>query len=869
VTASGFHWAGVELGQADVDLKYDAPASRINFRRARFSADGGSITLRDDIGLPPGGEPTFSLTLDAVRYPVWRALDAIALKLPVKGLATGGLRITGKPSRGTVLFESLEIDDGGAHASIDGMLGWTPVKGGLELECRIGLRGYPVAGAWAFFSDEGEPPIGGALTGTMSLEGALDALRGHGSIALRGAKVAGEPIESASVDIEFAKGSMKARRILVQLAAGRFEGEGSYDIAAERFDYTISSPGIELGKLKGWPDLEKTVDGTLVVSSRGSGEIRHPEIAVDVRLEHAKILGVEEAPETPPSTISATLTRSDFEITARIGTFAQIAGSGKIDAATGDVNGSLRLTLDAGAPLFAEMTNRYGLETSGKASLELDIEGKASDPAKIAVRGPLLDVDVYAGPHRVQTTTPATFSFRDGTLSFGRFELLFNDKPFTIDGMFSVPENKIAVVIDGTLSSELLAYVAPDFRLKGDIKVSGNLDGALDAPTVSGTGEMRGGEMRIRDIPQPFKDIDLALVLTDRGVKIDAFSATLGSGKLVAGGAIDRDASGNAQLRVSVRGKNFSARITPDLTVGGDCDLVVTGNPSEKLRVNGSVVLDKASYTKKVDINKALADVLLSRKLSIDSIAAPWQEAILLGIDVRLAPRSIAIRNNVANITGNGELRVTGTLARPVAVGRINIDEGGTVELRDVEYRIARGSIDFQNPFRTDPYIDVSAEGRYQSEYDVTVTLNGTLDRLDATVTSDPPVDDLSLLSLLGGNFTQGSATQSDAFTDAKNSLVDASVGGVLSSTVPFADSVRIEGLSSEKPKVTLDKAISRELRAIVTYTLDDKGEDIEIVEWRISDNLVLQFTRDSTKESSFLINAIDLTFRRRFAGQW
>jgi hypothetical protein len=95
------------------------------------------------------------------------------------------------------------------------------------------------------------------------------------------------------------------------------------------------------------------------------------------------------------------------------------------------------------------------------------------------------------------------------------------------------------------------------------------------------------------------------------------------------------------------------------------------------------------------------------------------------------------------------------------------------------------------------------------------------------------------------------------------------SVGGVLSSTVPFADSVRLEGLSTDAPRVTLDKAISRELRAIVTYTLDEKGEDIEIIEWRVSDNLILQFTRDSTKDSSFLINAIDLTFRRRFSGQW
>jgi hypothetical protein len=363
--------------------------------------------------------------------------------------------------------------------------------------------------------------------------------------------------------------------------------------------------------------------------------------------------------------------------------------------------------------------------------------------------------------------------------------------------------------------------------------------------------------------------VNLTLVLNDRGLKIDTFSATVGSGKMIAGGTIARSAEGRTRLRMSVSGTNFSMRITPEMTVGGDCELVVTGDPSEKLRVDGTVKVRKALFTKKLDINRMLTDLFLDRKLTVDPIAAPWQSAVLLGLDVTFEPRSIAVRNNLADINGNGELRVTGTLARPIAVGRIVLNEGGTFELRDTEYRVARGSIEFQNPFRTDPYIDFSAEGRYRNEYDITVSVTGTLDRLETTVTSDPPVEDLTLLKLLGGDIEETTTSTSSAFTDAKNTLVDASVGGVLSSTVPFADSVRIEGLSTDTPRVTLDKAISRELRAIVTYTLDTKGEDVEIIEWRISDNLVLQFTRDSTKEGNFLINAIDLTFRRRFAGQW
>ncbi|MBI2215622.1 MAG: translocation/assembly module TamB domain-containing protein [Acidobacteria bacterium] len=869
VAASGFHWADVELGHADVDLRYDAVAGLIHFRKANFRADGGSITLRDNIVLSPGGEPSFSLSIDAVRYPARRAIDAIALDLPVNGVATGGMRVTGKPSRGSVLFESLEVVDGSSHAGIDGVLGWTPEKGGLELECRIALRSFPVSKAWAFYAADSKPPLDGNLTGTMSLDGKLEALRGRGSIALRGAKLAGEPIESASIDFDFDQGSMHARRIVAQLAAGRFEGEGTYEIAAERFEFSIGSPGIDLSKLKGWPDLDDTVGGILVLSAHGSGDIGHPQIIVNARLEQAKLLGVEAVPTDPPSSIAAKLTRDAFEVSAKLGTLLQLNGSGTIAADTGEIGGALRATIDAGSPLIADMSTRYGLETSGSATIEIEIAGNRNAPNELALVGRLTDVDVTAGPHRIQSPKPATFSLRGGKLDLGNFDLLFDEKPFRVDGTVSISDNSLAVSLDGTLSAGLLAYVVPDLRMRGDIKLVATVGGSLDDPRVFGSAEMTGGEIRIRDIPQPFKDVNLAVVVTDRRVKIDAFNATLGTGSIAAGGTIDRDASGEPRLSISVTSRGFSARLTPDLTIGGTCDLVVSGNPVEALNVNGALTLDKALFTKKVDINKALADLVLNRRLAVDAIAAPWQEAILLGIDVRLTPRSIQVRNNVANVTGSGELRVTGTLARPVVVGRIVLDEGGTFELSDVEYRVARGSVDFQNPFRTDPYIDISAEGRYRNEYDVTVSFNGTLDRLETTVTSDPPVDDLSLLSLIGGGFAQGSGSQADAFADARNTLVDASVGGVLSSTVPFADAVRIEGISSEKPRVTLDKAISRDLRAIVTYTLDDKGEDVEIIEWRVSDNLVLQFTRDSTKESTFLINAIDLTFRRRFSGQW
>ena len=127
-----------------------------------------------------------------------------------------------------------------------------------------------------------------------------------------------------------------------------------------------------------------------------------------------------------------------------------------------------------------------------------------------------------------------------------------------------------------------------------------------------------------------------------------------------------------------------------------------------------------------------------------------------------------------------------------------------------------------------------------------------------------------SLLKLLGGaDVSEGAKTTSQALSEAGGSLIDQSVASLISGRVPFADTVRLEGVTGPEPRVTIKKAISDELRAIVSYTLNETADNLEIIEWRVSPNLIIQFTRDSTMDARYGITALDLTFRRRYGGKW
>src|SRR5260370_20068239 len=168
-----------------------------------------------------------------------------------------------------------------------------------------------------------------------------------------------------------------------------------------------------------------------------------------------------------------------------------------------------------------------------------------------------------------------------------------------------------------------------------------------------------------------------------------------------------------------------------------------------------------------MELGNAILGAFLSRRGVTPIVAASWQDRVALRVHLS-APQTLAVRNNIADVTGTGDVDVTGTLANPVILGEVSLDEGGKVRFQNIEYQVVRGTITFQNPFRIDPYFDITLEARISGgiseiesgPLDVTVNITGTLDRITPTISSDPPASDVTLFSLLGvGGLTTGNGT--------------------------------------------------------------------------------------------------------------
>jgi autotransporter translocation and assembly factor TamB len=72
---------------------------------------------------------------------------------------------------------------------------------------------------------------------------------------------------------------------------------------------------------------------------------------------------------------------------------------------------------------------------------------------------------------------------------------------------------------------------------------------------------------------------------------------------------------------------------------------------------------------------------------------------------------------------------------------------------------VTRGTVDFNNPTRIEPFFDVEAETRVrvpQETYRVTVRASGTIDRFTPTFDADPPLPEMEVLALLLGDISPG-----------------------------------------------------------------------------------------------------------------
>ncbi len=181
-----------------------------------------------------------------------------------------------------------------------------------------------------------------------------------------------------------------------------------------------------------------------------------------------------------------------------------------------------------------------------------------------------------------------------------------------------------------------------------------------------------------------------------------------------------------------------------------DVDLNLAGT-MEKSALSGTIVLDSGELTREININKEIISAVTNPQRSRKGVnqqqeGNPYLDNLTLDIFVQ-AKNNFIVDTNLANLEIHPDLRIQGSPMAPVVSGRSTIDPG-TIHHYNKEFTLTRGTIDFINPYKIEPELDIQALHEIR-DWDITLSVTGTPDALVLSLASDPQLEQADITSLL------------------------------------------------------------------------------------------------------------------------
>ena len=178
----------------------------------------------------------------------------------------------------------------------------------------------------------------------------------------------------------------------------------------------------------------------------------------------------------------------------------------------------------------------------------------------------------------------------------------------------------------------------------------------------------------------------------------------------------------------------------------GNGDFAFTG-PADDSLMSGDIDIREMVFSERIDWEDWVVE--FRDELLVDLVT---DEEPYFSMDIGIhADRTIFLQNNVADALASADLRVTGDTARPGMSGWVRMHQG-VVYLADREFEVARGDVEFRDPWSWDPELDWDLETTIRSRersYRVNYIVRGPFSDWRTETRSDPPLAQADVNTLL------------------------------------------------------------------------------------------------------------------------
>ncbi|MGH9590418.1 MAG: translocation/assembly module TamB domain-containing protein [Terracidiphilus sp.] len=701
-------------------------------------------------------------------------------------------------------------------------------------------------------------PVSGALDAQLIIDGPLHAPGGSGWIEFQGGTIYGEPFQRARMQGSLSNRVLKVRSFTLNAPAGNISASGSYDLSSRAFQVGASGSGLDISRI-GWLNRRGAeAAGKLQFTLSGSGTPADPHIGTQASLT-ALAIGGEPLGSLEFSAHTANHALIFDGATRMVSAALSLHGETTLSG-----NYETRATLDFSQFNVAALLKLAGVEgLSADSSLAgaITVDGPLTRPAQMHGEARLRELAVTLAGVHLKSEGGLHATLAGNRIQLDPLHITGEDTDLRAQGSIDLNGGRrLDMAAQGSIDLKLAETLDPDLTADGTTTFQVEAHGALTNPNLQGRIDFEDCSLSLGDLPNGLSQMHGTLVFNQNQLQVKTLTAMSGGGLLSVGGYLAYRHGIFADLNVT--GKGIRIRYPQGISSLTDATLRLEG-PQSNLLLTGNVLITRFTISPDLDMGALAAHA----NAAVEKIAPPEAPSnhIRLNVHVMSSPQ-LNFQNAYAKLAGDVDLHLRGTMANPSLLGHVSITEGAAT-IAGTRYELERGEITFTNPVRIEPNIDMTATARV-SDYDITLDVHGTPERMTVNPRSDPPLPEADVISLLALGHTQNqerlyTAQQEQSLT---NPTTDALLGGALNATVSSriqrlfgAGSVKIDphylgALGNSTSRITVQEGFGRNVTFTYATDVDTTGQQLLQAEIGINHHISLLVARDESGVFSMVI---------------
>ena len=698
-------------------------------------------------------------------------------------------------------------------------------------------------------------PITGTLDAQIEADGPLSSPSGSGWAQITDAVAYNEHISHARAQGTLANHVLHLSSLTVQSPAGTVNASGSYDIHARGLDAEAHGSNLDLSQVEHLRSLSDTVMGRLTFAVTASGAPDDPRInghaeATNLMLQGRALGAAQLTAHTVNGALAYELTShsetADLHLTAQTELRGDFATQAQVEFSRFNIGSALKLEQIEGFSADSEL--------NGTAT----VSGPLRYPERM--KGDLqLNQAAFtvAGVHLAsQGALHATLA--DARVHLDPLHIVGDQTDLHAEGSLDLRgDHKLDLTANGSVNLKLAETLDKDLTANGATSFQVEAHGPVANPQFRGSIDFQDGSLSLEDLPNGLSHIHGTLEFNQNRLEVRSLTAMTGGGQLSLGGYLAYQHGIYADLSVS--GKNIRIRYPDGVSSLADLGLRLQGS-QKNLALTGNVLITRFSISPDLDIA-----ALAAQANAPPPIVSPDAPSNHVRLDVRIqSSPQLNFQNAYAKLAGDADLRLRGTLASPSLLGSISITEGSAT-IAGTRYTLQRGEVTFSNPVRIQPLLDLNATARVE-DYDITLGLHGTPDKLSVTYRSDPPLPESDVVALLAVGRTQSEQGIYTQQQQSASSSTDVLLGGALNATMSSrvqklfgAGSVKVDpsylgALGNSTTRITVEEQLGRYVTLTYATNVDTSAQQLLQAEIAINRHVSLQVQRDESGVFSMVL---------------